>query len=218
VNQTSVADNGIGMVAAILVVGGVAGTALIGLLIFNHFYPRLRLWPTLQPWGWRSLLFWSLFRCLNISALALALFDWLPWSGPSPERLLGLSVAIAGAGLYGFACWKLGRGNLYCGREGLVTNGIYRWTRNPQYATAIPAYLGAALASQSWGALTLTMVLTCAFVLMALAEEPWLEATYGETYRRYRDDVARFYHWSPLWGVLRRKIERLERAVKGARP
>jgi protein-S-isoprenylcysteine O-methyltransferase Ste14 len=37
----------------------------------------------------------------------------------------------------------VGSKNLYCGRDGLVIEGIYRWTRNPQYSTAIPAYLGA---------------------------------------------------------------------------
>ncbi len=29
-------------------------------------------------------------------------------------------------------------------------------------------------------------------LIMALAEEPWLEETYGETYRRYRARTPRF--------------------------
>ena len=37
-------------------------------------------------------------------------------------------------------------------------------------------------------------MLVVVFLLMALAEEPWLEATYGSAYRSYREDVPRFYN------------------------
>lgn len=207
------------MIASLFAAGAIAGATLILLLLVTRLHPGdLRIWPPPTPWGWQSLLFWSLFRVLNITALMLAVLDWRPWAGLSPERWLGLGIALAGAGLYGFACWALGRGNLYCGREGLVTHGIYRWTRNPQYATAIPAYLGVAIASHSWGALALALLLALTFALMALAEEPWLEAAYGEQYRAYRRRVARFYHWRRALALLRGERTRLERALKEARP
>jgi protein-S-isoprenylcysteine O-methyltransferase Ste14 len=206
------------MFASLLATDAAAGAILTTLLLLTSLHPSLRIWPPPSPWGWRSLLFWSLFRTVNVTALALTLLDWQRWSGLSLERWLGLGVALAGAGLYGFACWELGRGNLYCGREGLVTHGIYRWTRNPQYATAIPAYLGVALASHSWGALILAVLLALTFLMMALAEEPWLEAAYGEQYRAYRRRVARFYHWRPVLRLMRGEIARLERALKEALP
>jgi protein-S-isoprenylcysteine O-methyltransferase Ste14 len=146
-----------------------------------------------------------------------AALDWHRWKAVSPDRWLGATLAIAGAALYGMACYALGRGNLYCGKDGLVTGGIYRWTRNPQYATAIPAYLGLALASYSLGALVLAIFLALTFVLMALAEEPWLEANYGDDYRAYQRRVARFYNWRHGPIVLKTESSRLERALKGAR-
>jgi protein-S-isoprenylcysteine O-methyltransferase Ste14 len=205
------------MSVPLLAIGIAAGVTLILFLIRTRLHPELRFWPTPRPWGWQSLLFWTLFRTLNISALVFAALDWHRWKAVSPDRWLGATLAIAGAALYGMACYALGRGNLYCGKDGLVTGGIYRWTRNPQYATAIPAYLGLALASYSLGALVLAIFLALTFVLMALAEEPWLEANYGDDYRAYQRRVARFYNWRHGPIVLKTESSRLERALKGAR-
>lgn len=135
------------MLGPLLALGGAAGVTLIGLLIWTSLDPNRSFWPAPSHWSWQSLLFWGLFRTLNISALALAAIDWQTWHGLSADRLVGGAVALLGGGLYLAACYALGRGNLYCGKDGLVTHGMYRWTRNPQYATAIPAYLGLALAS-----------------------------------------------------------------------
>ena len=206
------------MSAPLLAIGAAAGLTLIALLTWTRLHPEFRFWPTPRRWGWQGILFWSLFRTLNISMLMLAALDWRPWRAISPDRLAGAAIAIACAALYLLACRALGRGNLYCGKDGLVKRGIYRWTRNPQYATAMPAYLGLALASHSPGALMLALLLCLTFLLMALTEEPWLEATYGEEYRAYRRQIARFYNWRYPVAVLKAEISRLERALKEARP
>ena len=205
------------MFVPLLAIGAAAGVTLILFLIWTRFYPDLRFWPTPRPWSWQGILFWSAFRILNLSAIALAVLDWQSSNLLSPDRLVGAVIAIAGGALYAMAILALGRGNLYCGKDGLVTGGIYRWTRNPQYATAIPAYLGLAVASHSFGALALAILLAITFALMALAEEPWLESAYGDEYRAYRRKVARFYNWSRALALLRSEVSRLERALKEAR-
>jgi protein-S-isoprenylcysteine O-methyltransferase Ste14 len=206
------------MSVPLLAIAAAAGVILILLTFLTRIYQDLRFWPTPKPWGWQSLLFWTLFRTLNLTTFALAALDWQRWQGLPPDRLFGAGVAITGAVPYGLSCYALGRGNVYCGRDGLVTKGIYRWTRNPQYATAIPAYLGLALASYSLGALILAVLLTITFSLMALAEEPWLEAAYGEEYRTYRRQVARFYNWRYALALAKAEFSRLERRLKEARP
>ncbi len=206
------------MLLPLLAIGAVTGVALIVLLTWTRLDPALRFWPAPRHRSWQSVLFWTLFRTLNVAALAVAALGWERWDGLSPDRLLGAAVAVEGGALYGLACYALGRSNLYCGQDGLVTQGIYRWTRNPQYATAIPAFLGLALASRSWGALALAVVLAAVFVLMALAEEPWLEAAYGEEYLAYRRRVARFWNWSEAASFARTNLARLERALKEAWP
>jgi protein-S-isoprenylcysteine O-methyltransferase Ste14 len=105
-------------------------------------------------------------------------------------------VTLGLSGLaYGYALFALGKSNTYCNVGGLVTYGIYRWTRNPQYATVIPVYLSLAVAADSGLTYILCAAMIAVYVLMALNEEPWLEAAYGDVYRRYRRRVPRFFNW-----------------------
>lgn len=194
-----------------------AGIVLAVLLVWTQFDERPQIWPSPSTWSWQSLLFWSLFRTLNVTSLVLAFLDWQSGVWDAPERWLGATLAAACFVLYLLACHTLGRANLYCGKDGLVSEGIYRWTRNPQYATAIPAYLCLALASHSPLALTPILLLVACFVLMALAEEPWLRRAYGEPYRRYCQRVPRFYNWRRAVDATRRTLTRAQKALKELR-
>ncbi len=196
------------------VIGVISGVVLSGLLACTFVNKDLKFWPTPGKGSWQSRLFWTLFRSLNLATLTLAFLDWQHWDGFSLIRGLGATLAIACFVLYGWACYAIGRRNLYCGRDGLVTGGIYSWTRNPQYATAIPAYLGLAVASGSAAVGAIASLLTLTFVLMAFAEEHWLEAAYGPDYRRYRYEVARFYNWRQALAVLKQEVVGEKQAVK----
>ncbi len=202
------------MSGLVLVIGVIAGVSLSGLLAYTIVNNEVKFWPTPGKGSWQSRVFWILFRTLNIATLALAYLDWQRWDGFSLERGLGATLAILSFALYGWACYALGRRNLYCGRDGLVTGGIYSWTRNPQYATAIPAYLGLAVASNSAADLAVASLLTLSFVLMAFAEEHWLEAAYGADYRHYRLQVARFYNWRYALAVLKQETLGEKQAAK----
>ncbi|MBN2371028.1 MAG: isoprenylcysteine carboxylmethyltransferase family protein, partial [Vicinamibacteria bacterium] len=118
-------------------------------------------------------------------------------------RSLGLAVFLISGALYLYALFALGRANTYCRRGGLVTGGVYRWTRNPQYVTVIPAYAGLAAAADSIGVLLLVALLIAVYVLMAHAEEPWLRHQYGAAYERYMRAVPRFFNFRRGWLVLR---------------
>jgi protein-S-isoprenylcysteine O-methyltransferase Ste14 len=196
----------------LIVTGALAGSTLAGLLASTIVNDKFRFWPTPGKGSWQSYVFWGLFRSLNLIALAVSFIEWRHWDGLSPERLIGAGLAITCFSLYGWACCALGRKNLYCGRDGLVTGGIYSWTRNPQYATAIPAYLGLAAASNSAAAFAIASLLALCFALMAFAEERWLEAAYGAEYRRYRRTVSRFYNWRYGVALLKQEVMRAREA------
>jgi hypothetical protein len=124
---------------------------------------------------------------------------------------LGFAAASAVAGAaYGYALWSLGRTATYCQASGLATRGVYRWTRNPQYATAIAAFAALGVAAGAWHATSLAAALVTVYALMAVAEEPWLEASYGREYLDYKAEVPRFfnirYAWTKLSAVVTRQL------------
>ena len=122
----------------------------------------------------------------------------------------GFAAVSMMAGIaYLYALWSLGRKATYCQASGLATDGVYRWTRNPQYATAIVAFGALGLAADAWDATALAAALAAVYALMAVAEEPWLEARYGRAYLDYRAEVPRFFNlrhaWTELSGLISRQ-------------
>ena len=181
------------MIVILCVLGSLAGTLLSILLLVSAQSQVLRLWPCSHR-TWQSWLFWSLFRTLNVSALILAVVDFKPMVELDIIRLAAAAAASIGCIFYVMGCVKLGQGNLYCGHEGLVTGGIYAWSRNPQYAIAMPAYVALAIAANSMLMAFLVPLLIAVFWLMAVNEEPWLESRYGAAYVQYKRIVPRFYN------------------------
>jgi protein-S-isoprenylcysteine O-methyltransferase Ste14 len=75
----------------------------------------------------------------------------------------------------------------------MVTDGVYRFTRNPMYLAMALVYLGAALATDSALALALLPPLLVAVqVGVVLREDRYLERKFGDDYRRYRASVRRW--------------------------
>ena len=97
-----------------------------------------------------------------------------------------------------FGYFNLGLGNTYCGADGLVSHGLYRFSRNPQYASSILGLIGLTICADSWLALPLAVLMSCVYVLMALTEEAWLDRQYGASYANYRERTARFFDVSGL--------------------
>lgn len=198
------------MANLLLTAGVTAGILLVSLLLVTIANGPFRVWPTPGDGTWQSLTFWFLFRSLNVTALLLAFVDRGSLGlVPAPLRLAGLAVAAGCIVLYLRSLASLGPPNTYCGRAGLVEHGIYRWTRNPQYATIIPAYAGLALAADSVSAWTVIALAAAVYVLMAFAEEPWLKSAYPGDYDRYARRVPRFYNWRRTRAFLRLGHRRL---------
>jgi protein-S-isoprenylcysteine O-methyltransferase Ste14 len=86
-----------------------------------------------------------------------------------------------------------------------VSHGLYRVSRNPQYASSILGLIGLATCANAWLALPLAALMSAVYVLMALTEEAWLEQRYGAPYRDYCARTARFVDLAELVGLFERK-------------
>ncbi|MEP7360966.1 MAG: isoprenylcysteine carboxylmethyltransferase family protein [Chloroflexota bacterium] len=73
----------------------------------------------------------------------------------------------------------------------LVTNGLYRFVRNPIYAGLIAATFGASIASGTWLALALSAVLAVVLDLKTRREEVFLRARFPD-YAAYAARTRKF--------------------------
>lgn len=77
--------------------------------------------------------------------------------------------------------------------SGLMTVGIYRWSRNPQFIGWLLILSGVSLMGRSGLAFVLTIVFAIVIHLYTtLLEEPYLERIFREEYRLYKSRTARY--------------------------
>jgi protein-S-isoprenylcysteine O-methyltransferase Ste14 len=178
---------GLGMVVAVLLLAALAAT---------YARPSLQIWPTPGPKTWQSYVFWPLFRGLNVLCFVTVLIDRTPYFGlPIAIRGVALIVLASSVALFVHAFRTLGRDKSYGANDGLVSSGIYQWSRNPQNAMLMVVYASLAIAADAGPTYVLCGAMVTVYVLMVLSEEPWLEGIYGEPYRQYCRSVPRFFNW-----------------------
>ncbi len=166
------------MTAAVFAIGAVVAVVLLGLLAATLLAPPFRIWPTPGEKTWQSYVFWPLFRGLNVLCFAAAITDQpASWLGlPTWLRVLAFLLLAGSIALFVYSFRVLGRDNSYGAQDGLVTSGIYQWTRNPQNAMLVVVYGALAIAADSAPTYVLCAAMMAVYYLMILAEEPWLAA------------------------------------------
>lgn len=151
----------------------------------------LGFWPFWEPWlGLTAKSTW-----LTLSA-ALARAGWLGFQAATVVLLVvGLVFVILGAW---FRVWS----SAYVGASivkspsmhggTLLADGPFRHTRNPLYLGTLLHTVGIALLMPPAGAVFAIATIWIFQVRLALAEEPFLEARFGQAYREYMARVPRF--------------------------
>ena len=138
-------------------------------------------------------LFWILIAAIVVGDqfFPLTTFDepWLPW--------IGAVLAVAGVGVAAAAKRQFQRvgTNVYTFEEpgALVTDGLFRLSRNPMYLGLIVAGFGAALVSATLAALGLSaaFALIVRYWYIAFEENAMLRR-FGEPYQTYCRRVRRW--------------------------
>ncbi|MBC8073100.1 MAG: isoprenylcysteine carboxylmethyltransferase family protein [Deltaproteobacteria bacterium] len=133
--------------------------------------------------------------------LAFALVPVGAWLGAPvlPRGLASLGVFLVVLGTVGtFAAqvtmrdsWRIGVDP--AARTALVTDGSFRWVRNPIFTMMIVASIGLALICPTPLLLVLPAVLVAALeVQVRVVEEPYLRAVHGERYLQWAARTGRF--------------------------
>ena len=145
-------------------------------------------------------LFWRAVAAFVAMPLLVAFVIPLALRPPrTPFRAIGLPFLVVGAAVL-LACvvtfHTAGRGTLapWAPPRKLVRVGLYRFSRNPMYVGVLLILVGWAVGFSSTPLWFYACLLAIAFNLRVIYnEEPWLERTHGEEWRRYRATVFRWF-------------------------
>ena len=112
-------------------------------------------------------------------------------------RSLGWPLLCSGVLLLGWFGWTLRHAgtpaNPYKPVSHIVTEGPFRYTRNPAYLSMTMIYTGlASLANALWAILLMPVALLVIQHGVIEREERYLEHKFGEEYLRYRAQVRRW--------------------------
>jgi protein-S-isoprenylcysteine O-methyltransferase Ste14 len=116
---------------------------------------------------------------------------------PKIARNFGWPLLGGGVLLMGWFEWAMGRAgtptNPYNAVSHVVTQGPFRYTRNPGYLAMATIYMGvASLANALWAVLLLPVALIVVQRGVIEREERYLERKFGEAYPRYKAQVRRW--------------------------
>jgi protein-S-isoprenylcysteine O-methyltransferase Ste14 len=110
-----------------------------------------------------------------------------PWP---PLRIAGAAIALTSLCLVLLARMQLGRAfSIRAKATRLVTTGLYARLRNPIYVSGCFFFLGIAMFIPFWPLLLLLIIVIPMQIARARREATVLEATFGDEYRRYRQQT-----------------------------
>lgn len=179
------------MKTAIFIIAIVADLGILVLSVISLASNKLQFWPPPSTNSWQYYTFWNLFRAMLLGVVVLSILDFnedsLPW-----RHYVGIPLAIAGFGLALYITFYLGWKNAHGEKEGLITDGFYRWSRNPIYVVSIAGMAGVGLSVHSSMVSLLLTIWALWYIIAPFLEEPWLEEQYGEEFELYKARVPRF--------------------------
>ena len=170
-----------------------ADILLVITIAISIFLPKNRIWPPAKKGSWHQWVSWTLFTISMFGVPLVGFLDFESLGQGYWSRFLvgGLAVLIG----FGIDIWgtRTLTAQQSLGAKGrIITEGPYRFTRNPQYVGFILIYIGVILISYSYMALVTGALLVLAFLTLPFSEEPWLRQQYGEPYLEYCKNVPRF--------------------------
>lgn len=177
----------------LLVAGLFAGGYMLSIMLWSYMYPQRRLWPPKEATSAIKFRVWFLTTLIYAVAFFLGLLDWnyFDWS-TSTRWVVGLPLILIGNIAVWSGVFKIGMAATSGEATGLKTDGMYSYSRNPQYVADIAILIGWGVLSASVWALPILMLGFAVLVVAPFAEEPWLEEVYGAQYREYKKLVRRF--------------------------
>lgn len=178
----------------ILVVFGVlSGLVLIGALLWSIARPSKRIWPPNREHSVIPNIAWGLTLAVFGAVIGLGILDWKSASMANPLRwAVGPFLIATGNLIVWWGAFSIGLKATSGAKDELITSGLYRFSRHPQYLADMAILIGFGLLFASPWVWAIVIVGVAALALAPLAEEPWLHEQYGSKYRDYCAETRRY--------------------------
>ncbi|WP_423995412.1 methyltransferase family protein [Halorubrum trapanicum] len=173
----------------------VAAGCLLGLsslMVVSLLAPERRLWPAGDDDRKRRV-YLAFSRPLLPAVFATGVLDWNAGPLAAPWHIgVGAGGVLAAFAVLSRSAVDLGEDATEGREDELRTDGLYRYTRNPQNVGYVLLFATYAVLANSPLVGALAVAVAVFSVLQVLAEEAWLRDTYGDAYEAYCERVPRF--------------------------
>lgn len=182
------------MEASLTVVGLGIALSTLAAILWSIARPSQRLWPPNRYTLLTPILVWAPTFTLFGVLIALGLLGWGEWAFPKWFRFgVGIPLIVIGnivvwSAVAGFGIHQTGGAS-----EGLQTDGLYRYSRNPQYVADVGMIIGWVILSAAPLVALVGFAAIVVLVSAPFSEEPWLHSRYGSNYDKYAARVRRFF-------------------------
>lgn len=172
---------------------GVAAATFLAIL-WSIAFPQRRLWPPKRYTAMTPVLVWVPTFTLFGVLIILGVVEWGSLATPSWLRFgLGLPLILVGNIIVWSEVAHFGISQTGGAKGSLRTEGMYRYSRNPQYVADIVMVGGWIILAASTSAAIVGFAGIVVLIVAPFAEEPWLKTQYGSEFRDYMRRVRRFF-------------------------
>lgn len=170
-----------------------AAFLLLVALIWSIIFPTRRLWPPDKSSTTKKIVVWLHTLLIFGCAIFLGIADWNSLEWPSIFRWgFGLPLIVTGNVIVWVGVAQLGMEATSGEATELQVDGLYRYSRNPQYVADVAILLGWLILSASEWAFPVALLGIATLIVAPFAEERWLVDVYGTEYAAYRTKVRRY--------------------------
>lgn len=181
------------MESTLLFLGLGLAAATLASILWSIAFPERRIWPPQHYTAVTPILVWvptfSLFGILILLGVwgwgDLAVPGWLRFGIGIPLIVIGNVVVWSEVAHFGVPQTGGAKGTLR-------TDGMYRYSRNPQYVADIAIVVGWMVLSSAPWAFAMGAAAILVLIAAPFSEEPWLKEQYGSAFEAYTARVRRF--------------------------
>lgn len=181
--MTSAKVNRSEMSAVLSIIGFLIAAATLGALVWSIAFPARRIWPPKTYNAWTPIVVWVPTFALLGTLIALGVIGWGQMELPAWMRYgLGIPIVVLSNIVVWSAVLRFGIAQTGGAEGTLKTDGLYRYSRNPQYVADACMIFGWLLLSSSATALLVGAAAIFLLLLAPFAEESWMKERYGGAY------------------------------------